>query len=325
MKTYWIIGLFTWDPNSEHEFYYQYLSDYFYSKWIQIVRLTMKKYDIRDKKFKEYRIRDKLSETYNLIQKEITPDLCYYTRNSITHRLLDLSHNCKMLNNLLLTEIAIDKYVQYGLFEEHFGYTKTFAQINSEPEEYLSKFQTEEVIIKPRDWTFWQWIKKILKNNILDEIANYKSHSYSESLKLRDMIVQEFVDSSAGIPGIVKWIHDIRAIIFGDKIWYYCVRSASGDNFLCNVHQWSKTQNIPTSKMPVEYTDKVQEIVSKMNNLIYSTDCIYSIDFFVDRDWNFKLIELNSNPWLIMIKDDLEFRQIYADNLLGIIQNKLEI
>ena len=132
------------------------------------------------------------------------------------------------------------------------------------------------------------------------------------------MLIQEFVDSSAGIPAIVEGVHDVRAFVFGETVWYYAVRQAQGEDFRCNVHQWGTTRNILPDQIPVHLASHVQQIIDKVNTIIDSKTNIYSIDFFVDAQGNFRLIELNSNPGWQTLQGDPLFMQLHADLLLGV-------
>jgi glutathione synthase/RimK-type ligase-like ATP-grasp enzyme len=95
-------------------------------------------------------------------------------------------------------------------------------------------------------------------------------------------ILQEFVDTSAGIKGIVSGPHDLRVVVVAGKIVLAHVRMPKEGTLLANVAQGGSIEEIALEKIPtqaVEITKKVQEILDKKYNFP-----IYSIDFGLENE-----------------------------------------
>jgi hypothetical protein len=103
------------------------------------------------------------------------------------------------------------------------------------------------------------------------------------------LLVQEFVDSSVGVPGHVSGLHDLRVETGGGKIWGCYIRIPKAGEYRANVAQGG-------SKLILHHTD----VPSEVRKLAYEIDAyfeeyprFYGIDFMnTSKGW--KLIEINS-------------------------------
>lgn len=100
---------------------------------------------------------------------------------------------------------------------------------------------------------------------------------FSKKKVYSQYIAQEFVDTSAGFPGIVEGKHDLRvAVVNGEAVWSH-VRTPPLGSFKANVAQGGKIKELSCAKLPVS----VKKIVAQIARRFYQKydNPIYSIDF----------------------------------------------
>ncbi len=117
---------------------------------------------------------------------------------------------------------------------------------------------------------------------------------YPEKLKKvtieRDYVLQEFVDTSKGIKGLVDGLHDLRVVIVEGNIVFAHVRTPKEGSLLANVAQGGGIFEIGLEMIP-EYVmnsvRKVQDIIDDKYN-----KPLYSVDFGISNDRAY-VFELN--------------------------------
>ncbi len=128
------------------------------------------------------------------------------------------------------------------------------------------------------------------------------------------MILQEFIDTSGGIPGICDGRHDLRLITFGDRlIDAYFRQPASPDGYLSNVALGGFIAQVPLEKIPTAARALAASVDASFINF---PDRVYSSDMGLDRNGEWKLIELNSPPGFALDEDteDMHMR-LLAEHL----------
>lgn len=121
-----------------------------------------------------------------------------------------------------------------------------------------------------------------------------KEHLLKQPLSF-PLLIQEFVDSRAGIPGVVKGFHDLRLIYSGDTFIYAYYRTPKKGSFLANVAQGGKQTMVPKSKLPASVWPIVEAVQKYYGQ--YS-EKIYTIDLIFDKDKKPWIVELNTMPGL---------------------------
>ncbi|HUS52186.1 MAG TPA: hypothetical protein VMX77_01825 [Candidatus Bathyarchaeia archaeon] len=95
-------------------------------------------------------------------------------------------------------------------------------------------------------------------------------------------IAQEFVDTSAGIPGIVRGQHDLRvAVANGEAVWSH-VRTPPPGDFRANVAQGGSIKELGCAQLPSSIKKIVSQIATRFNQKYDNP--IYSIDFGMGED-----------------------------------------
>lgn len=147
---------------------------------------------------------------------------------------------------------------------------------------YLKKFDSDSlVVLKPA--------RGMCGKDIL--IKKPVELSRTKLLPGKKYVLQEFVDTSAGIKDIAKSRHDLRVVIVEGKPVLATIRTPKKGSLLANVAQGGKIKEIPLKKIPsrvLKTVKKIQKIIDKKYFFP-----LYSIDFGVDVDGTPLVFELN--------------------------------
>ncbi len=210
----------------------------------------------------------------------------------------------KVLNDRRLTRIADDKLLCARIFKKYSP--KTFSiERKSDLEEALKKIKTEKVVLKPRFGS--------------EGIGIYIRNRGSVNAPMKNHIIQEFIDTSSGIKGLVSGTHDLRlTILNGEIVDQYTREPKRG--LISN-----------TSRGGIEKYFKREEISKSVIHVAMCVDrrfCkilprFYSIDFLVDKCGKPWVCELNSRPGLYPgdMKNIGVYKKLYKKLLTSIINH----
>ena len=110
-----------------------------------------------------------------------------------------------------------------------------------------------------------------------------------------DYLVQEFIDSSLGVPGVSESMHDLRLVFLNDKLSYSYIREPEEGNYLANLSQGGSLSVVPKNKIP----HSIYPIIRCANRVFETFNPrIYSIDFMFDENKRPWIVEMNSMPGL---------------------------
>lgn len=184
-----------------------------------------------------------------------------------------------VLNSEFVNEVCTDKYKTYQMFKEFCPKT---ILVNNE-QEYSNALNTinwDKKVIKPLDGEEWHGVF------IWD-------HEYLKSCKyVFPMLVQEFLDTSAWIPGIYVGIHDLRLVYINGEIIFSFYRTPPEGQLLANISQGGWIGLIDINNLPKKVLD-----ISNVVKENFTWDYCFGLDIgFVDGQP--KIIELNSRVWL---------------------------
>jgi len=132
--------------------------------------------------------------------------------------------------------------------------------------------------------------------------------------------LQEFIDSSKGVPGVSHYLHDLRLVCVNEQIIYSYIREPKAGSFLANLAQGGRLIIVPRKKLPASLFP-----IIKQANEIFATFSprIYSIDFMFDEKKKPWVVELNSMPGLYFTPEEKPYMIEMYQALLGIFQKKL--
>lgn len=110
--------------------------------------------------------------------------------------------------------------------------------------------------------------------------------------ELYPALVQQFIDSSRGIDGIVEGLHDLRVIMINDTPLQASIRQPAAGSFKANIKAGGSIFEIGVSSLPKGVFDFISAIDDRMQQF---GNRVYSIDMVFDCN-KFYLMELNARP-----------------------------
>lgn len=242
-----------------------------------------------------------------LVDQNITVDLIFNRDNDNT---IPAIYDCPIINHADLDRICVDKVETAELFPELSPKTKAIKSYQ----------EFKELIVR---WGISSDEKIVVKKNFL-----YGGHGIFirpvkdivESLyeSWDNILVQEFIDSSVGIPGIVDGLHDIRVVTINGEPVYTFARIPKEGSFLANITQGAKELPLSVAALPEVLLEMVAHINEKF---IQFRPSIFASDFVNSKD-GFKLIELNSRPTVCNPSLSLETKN-YIDKIVQLLVGEL--
>lgn len=218
------------------------------------------------------------------MHEPITVDLIFHRGDNMS--ILPF-YDCPMINHPDLERLCNDKL----------KVAKLFADISPKTEGVNSY---EEFIRVISQWALNPQDMIVLKKNFLSGGKGVKVQpvkNVTEDLfdSWNDILIQEFIDSSVGVPGLVEGLHDLRVVTINGEPVHTYVRTPKSGSFLANTAQGGTALALDLDKLPVDLLATVERINKEF---IQYRPSILGIDFFNSKK-GFKLIEINAPPGII--------------------------
>lgn len=105
------------------------------------------------------------------------------------------------------------------------------------------------------------------------------------------MIVQEWIDSSAGVPGICEGRHDLRFIIIAGILALVAVKTPKEGSLVYGLGQGGRFRILDDGEVPLDAWETVEAIDGRLDHY---PSRYYSVDMARRSDGKWFLIELNS-------------------------------
>lgn len=207
----------------------------------------------------------------------------------------------RVLNARSFKLLCADKNQTYDLLREFMP--KNFSIKNrDELERALENFSaTDLAVLKPANDFGGKGIliehPDVLKTARIEPGASYA--------------LQEFVDTSEGIPGIVSGHHDLRIVIVEGKAVLSHVRTPKPGSLLANVAQGGSIREVPLGNIPRTVLDTVRRIQNIIDQRFSLP--LYSIDFGVSGDTPY-VFELNDQ--IGFPSEEMRGAETFIDRLL---------
>ncbi|MDD5083843.1 MAG: hypothetical protein PHT88_02790 [Candidatus Moranbacteria bacterium] len=221
----------------------------------------------------------------------IRPDLIYDKTKSGSEAQQakeHISEDYSFINDLNFTKIIDNKFVTSLIFPK-WSKKNWFVKTKADIRKLLPELQSNKIVIKPISESGGKGIHIIDKKDLADLVF------------CGENIVQEFIDSSGGVPGISGKAHDLRLVFAGDKLIYAYIREPKDGSLLANVLQGGALTIVPIEQIPAS----LDPIVSAVNETFRSfSNRIFSIDVMFDECSNPWIVELNSMPGLFFTTEE---------------------
>lgn len=162
--------------------------------------------------------------------------------------------------------------------------------------EALDQLDTDTVVAKPIDGAEGRGIFIESKKEITQHVSEFP------------YLLQEYIDTTGGIPGLVEGLHDFRMIsIDGDIVVSY-IRTPKEGLLISNVSLGGTEIEVLPEDIPKEAYElyKVVDAVLSM----YPRR-VYTVDVALDKSGAWKLIELNGKPGLSPLSMGESYEKFY--------------
>jgi glutathione synthase/RimK-type ligase-like ATP-grasp enzyme len=213
----------------------------------------------------------------------------------------------KTLNKRTIIDAARDKATTYKLFP---NYMLPTLELNpSVYRQQLESIPGDMIVCKPRHGHGGSGI-------YIGPKADFRLPVDSKE----GYILQQFLDTSHGIPGITTGIHDLRIILSGFEPLSY-VRIPKPGTLLANLSQGGEARALSTAEIPESALHIAREIEAKLSP---DFPHFYCADFLFGPDGKPVLCELNSQPGFSYNEGEgPAFVSRYHQTLLKVIQEAL--
>ena len=176
---------------------------------------------------------------------------------------------------------------------------------------HLPKIKTSKIVLKPLIESGGKGIQIINKKDAL-----------SQAIIDRPYLIQDFIDSSFGVPGINHGMHDLRLVFINDKVIYSYIREPAKGSYLANLSQGGCLKIVPKNKLP----KSLLPIIKQVNELFATFEPrIYSIDFMFDEKKKPWIVELNSMPGLFFTSEEKPYMLEMYKELLDVFKKTLSL
>lgn len=285
---------------------YQYSYEYFYTLCkendIQMYRASYQWYDYKKNIFSYAWIYEGENANWKKVS-DIKPDLVYdktKSRAEVYYKKELIREHYPFINDLLFTKIIDDKFLTSLLFPQ---WSKKNWLIKSKEDlgRIISQLETSKIVLKPISESGGNGVQVIEKNDW--EKVSFEGEN----------IVQEFIDSSRGVPGVSEKMHDLRLVFVNEEIIYSYIREPKEGSYLANLAQGGSLKIVPREKLP----QSLQPIIVHMNEVFSAfSKKIYSVDFMFDETGRPWIVELNSMPGLFFTPEEKPYMMMMYEKLL---------
>jgi glutathione synthase/RimK-type ligase-like ATP-grasp enzyme len=299
-------------PFSNKDYMYSY--EYFYEickkENIQMYRASYEWYDYKKNIFKHAWIFEGAGGKWKRVDN-IKPDLIYdktKSRAEVYFKKELMGEHYSFINDLNFTKLIDDKFTTSLIFPT-WSKKSWLINNNSELEENLKNIKSKKVVAKPLSDSGGNGVF------IFDKKQNGNFPKISSPY-----LLQEFIDSSRGVPGISQKMHDLRLVFVNNKLIYSYIREPQEGSFLANLAQGGTLKIVPTNKLP----KSIRPIIKFANETLETFNPrIYSIDFMFDEKKRPWIVELNSMPGLFFTPEEKSHMLKMYEELLATFKNKL--
>lgn len=279
---------------------------------IQLYRASLEWYDYENSIFNQ-------AWTFNISTScwermyDIKPDLIYdKTKASMEsyYKKELIAKNYPFINNLSFTQMLDDKLITSLLFSK---WSKKSWLVNDEKKlrRILPKIRSHNLVVKPISESGGKNVQFLNKDTVMKKVVLDKA-----------CLVQEFIDSSSGVPGIKtsNSMHDLRLVFVNEKLIYSYIREPEIGSFLANLAQGGSLHIVPKDKLPTS----LKPIIRYANNVFETfNDKIYCIDFMFDENERPWIVELNSMPGLYFTSQEKPYMIEMYKEIIALFKHKL--
>jgi glutathione synthase/RimK-type ligase-like ATP-grasp enzyme len=305
-----LYGRANWKNNRPFEkAMYQECYEYFYQlakkDGLQVFRASYQWYDAEKKTFKYAWTFDggKWQRT-----KNIRPDIIHdktKSRLEVHYFKEQLEKDFKIINDPEFTLLADNKFYSSLIFPKYF---KRYYRIESRDDirKIFEVTKSKYLVIKPFQGSGGEGVRIIQKNDL-------KNISPS-----RKFIVQEFVDSSKGIKGLVKGFHDLRLVFIGNKLIYSYIRQPKKGSLLANLAQGGTMFIVEKKDLPKSVFPIIRDVLDVFR---FYEPKVFTIDLIFDKKQKPWVVEFNTMPGMYFSPDQKKWMDRMYGELIKVFKD----
>jgi len=245
---------------------------------------------------------DGWKQAFNIKEDFVMDKSSFSEHNNKWKKIFDKQN--KILNHFFIEDLCTDKMKTYRLYPELVP--KCFlVNDRKELDRVIKKIRSSKVVLKPIAGSSAKGLKIVDRDNI-------------PKIK-KGTIVQEFVDASCGLKGLVKGIYDLRCVVINGEIVDSFIRQAAPGNLTSNYSTGGKLVFYSLDKIPIPVRNAVKKIDAKLKKYVPR---IYTADFVIDCNDRLWLIEMNSKPGFFFYEAHGQFdaRERFENSLVRAIK-----
>jgi glutathione synthase/RimK-type ligase-like ATP-grasp enzyme len=173
----------------------------------------------------------------------------------------------------------------------------------------LGKIKSDKIVIKPRYGTLGRDVIITDKDKLPKEIE-------------KNTLIQEFIDTSKGIKGVTRGMHDMRLFMINGKVDHAHIRIPKKGTLTANVALGGKKVFIPNRLIPI----KAMRIARKVDRLFKKFHPrIFSVDFVFNEKGKPFIVECNSQPMIDKYAFGRYARITFYDRVIEAIKTGIKI
>lgn len=271
-----------------------FMQEIFKKNGIELVRVSINKYNKNTACFSEYNIFD-TKGNIKTINAPYKPDIVRNRKGSCTTYKYVLLKEFMIIPSERIAALANDKYETYMFLQKY--QPKTFLLNSVLKNKTIQKNHTWTMVLKPIRASGGKWIELTTIEELLNQREKY---IWVEEL----FIVQEFKDFSQWYPGIVDWNHDVRLMFAWNKIIETTLRIPETGNFKSNIGSGGSQSPIDKENLPPKLLNLAKKIYKEVAP---EQKEILSIDFaFCAAENKRYVLEINASPGTRYYQTDKE-------------------
>lgn len=116
-------------------------------------------------------------------------------------------------------------------------------------------------------------------------------------------LLEEFIDSQKGIPGITNERHDLRLLFANDHLLYTYIRTPAKGSFLANIAQGGTKHLLSPDALPQSVHMLAQDVLDAFS--VFPKK-LFSLDIMFDENQRPWIVELGSKPGMFFSRDQIE-------------------
>lgn len=178
------------------------------------------------------------------------------------------------------SEIAHDKFLTAKMFSDISPRT-VYVRSRRELSRAAALLRSSRIVVKPNTLSGGRGIAIVPRQELSPALVRWPS------------ILQEFIETSGGVPGIAEGRHDLRVELLNDRVFRSYVRVARKGKLLANLHQGGTGVWISKNRIPKSALEIIRSMQPKLQSLY---PLYYTVDFLFDASGRPWIAEINHTP-----------------------------